>query len=118
MNCPKCNGKTAVLDNSYNPEFNELYRKRKCTKCGHEFCTMEFEVDITDQFENNWSKHHRTHSKIFSDRQYTKLSEEQIEYIYTHYNEEPSVIAKELGVPIKTVKYHIAKCRKVIKGHG
>lgn len=118
MECPNCGGKTTVVDNSYNNDAKELYRKRKCTKCGHEFCTMEFEIDISDQLKKEWCEHHRTHTKIFPDRKNTILTKEQVEYIRDHYNETSNHISKVTGIPLGTVKYHIYKFRKELKQYS
>lgn len=60
MICPKCGGKTTVEDNSFNPDTNELSRRRRCKACNHEFFTMEFEVECTEQFKKDWYDNHRT----------------------------------------------------------
>lgn len=59
MRCPKCNGKTRVIDNVYNPKTNESYRRRECKECGHNFYTTEFEVPVTGEFLDAWSMYHR-----------------------------------------------------------
>ena len=60
MICPKCGEKTTVVDNSFNPGTNELSRRRRCKVCNHEFFTIEFEVECTEQFNKDWYDHHRT----------------------------------------------------------
>lgn len=40
MNCPKCKGKTKVIDSR--PYFeNKIRRRRACIKCGQRFTTYE-----------------------------------------------------------------------------
>lgn len=43
MNCPRCGGKTAVIDST--PDFDSVYRRRKCLKCSHKFVTTELMGD-------------------------------------------------------------------------
>lgn len=43
MFCPKCSAKTKVIDSRSCEE--EVFRKRKCIKCGYIFYTEEFESD-------------------------------------------------------------------------
>ena len=59
MVCPKCGGKTTVIDNVFNPETNEHYRKRRCLDCNYLCFTMEFVVEYTRQFDKEWYGHHR-----------------------------------------------------------
>jgi transcriptional regulator NrdR family protein len=40
MKCPKCKGKTKVLDSRRNPS-NNIRRRRKCVKCSYRFSTIE-----------------------------------------------------------------------------
>lgn len=58
MNCLKCNGKVLVVD-TVNTSNNEVYRKRKCTECGHSFYTAEFEVEYDQGFADEWNANHR-----------------------------------------------------------
>lgn len=59
MFCPKCGGKTRVVDYSHINDDNSTYRKRKCNVCSHVFYTCEFEVDRDEQFRNDWMSNHR-----------------------------------------------------------
>jgi len=38
--CPKCKGKTIVIDSRRNPK-NQVRRRRKCIKCSNRFSTVE-----------------------------------------------------------------------------
>ena len=40
MKCPKCDGKTSVLD-SREREYGGVMRRRICTQCKHRFMTVE-----------------------------------------------------------------------------
>ena len=42
MQCVKCRGKTLIVNTRSSDTVT--YRKRKCTKCGHEFYTEEAEA--------------------------------------------------------------------------
>ena len=59
MVCPKCKGKTLVIDTVKDIDYNEIYRKRRCQNCDYTFFTTEFEVRKTPQFREDWAKHHR-----------------------------------------------------------
>ena len=59
MNCPKCGGKVSVLENFNNTEDNEIYRKRKCKKCGNVFYTVEFEADEDESLRQILVKYRR-----------------------------------------------------------
>lgn len=59
MNCPKCGSKTTVFDGVLVPTSNEHYRKRECKSCGHEFCTVEFEVAYDERVDREWKQFHR-----------------------------------------------------------
>lgn len=59
MNCPKCGGEVKVLDNINNTEDNEIYRKRKCKKCGNVFYTVEFEADEDESLRQILVKYRR-----------------------------------------------------------
>lgn len=54
MKCPKCNGKVQVVD-CVNTQYNEVYRKRKCTECGHVFYTCECMVYPDEEFKEEWN---------------------------------------------------------------
>jgi transcriptional regulator NrdR family protein len=59
MKCPKCNGKVRAVDSVHVEPRNEIYRKRKCTVCGHIFYTIEFEVDHDNALKRDWAKYYR-----------------------------------------------------------
>lgn len=59
MTCPKCKGKTKVIDNSHNDSDNEDYRKRKCEACGHIFYTVEYEVEYDEHVKIVYNHNHR-----------------------------------------------------------
>lgn len=63
MKCPKCGGKTRVRDNVNDEQANERYRRRLCKSCGHEFYTIEFEIEDDDQLRETWSRNHRSRTK-------------------------------------------------------
>ena len=46
MNCPKCAGKTKVVDSRTDCE--SVKRKRKCVSCGYEYITVELETDLAE----------------------------------------------------------------------
>lgn len=46
MECPECNGKTAVKD-SRKIECN-VFRIRVCKDCGHKFYTEEAEIELEE----------------------------------------------------------------------
>lgn len=55
MKCPNCNSEDTVkVVDSLSTDENEIYRKRKCTKCGHKFFTCEFEVEVNKRFKSEW----------------------------------------------------------------
>lgn len=58
MKCPRCEGKLRVID-SVNAPLNEIYRRRRCVACGHEFYTVEFEAIVDEKFKKYWSIYHR-----------------------------------------------------------
>ena len=62
MNCTDCEGKTKVIDSSFNYVNNERYRKRLCTKCGKKFYTIEKEIDY-NKIKYNYYKFHRKNKK-------------------------------------------------------
>ena len=59
MKCPKCDGKVRVIDYVHS-RYNEEYRKRKCTECGHIFYTCECVVEYDASFKEEWNLSHRT----------------------------------------------------------
>lgn len=64
MFCRECGGKAIVVESrEYD---NEVFRKRKCTKCGRMFFTMECEDDEYNDgkqgiylFHKEWRANHK-----------------------------------------------------------
>ena len=69
MLCKFCKSNTIVIDGVDNPEHEETYRCRVCTKCGKVFYTVEFPVVVNKQFKREWHSHDKKHSDVF-DRAY------------------------------------------------
>ena len=65
MVCPRCGGKTLVIDNSFNKELNEIYRKRVCKNCEHTFYSIECFAEYDTDFANAWYKNHRSNHKYW-----------------------------------------------------
>lgn len=59
MKCPNCEGDVKVIDTVKNTDTNEIYRKRKCSVCGHVFFSIEFEVEQDERFKQEWLEHYR-----------------------------------------------------------
>ena len=59
MRCPDCGGDLKVYDNAYNPDAQEMYRKRRCARCGKKICTLEYVVDKDEYFTKVWLKYNR-----------------------------------------------------------
>lgn len=57
--CPKCGAVVKTVDVVTNHDDNETYRKKKCTKCGHKFYTIEYTIDNDASFRKQWRTHHR-----------------------------------------------------------
>lgn len=55
MKCPRCNGKTGVVETRH-PSPDEILRERVCKSCGYIFHTMEFEVEFDDKFMRHWQR--------------------------------------------------------------
>lgn len=57
MLCPKCLGKTRVIDTRNNIKENETYRQHLCTNtnCNYKFYTVEFEVIKNKSFKEKYS---------------------------------------------------------------
>ena len=60
MTCPKCKGETVIV-NTVNVSWNEVYRRRKCLKCEHQFFTAEFEVEPNKRFKKEWNLYYKKH---------------------------------------------------------
>ena len=54
MTCPKCDGKTTVK-RPYHTSDNENIRHRVCLGCGHNFYTVEYEVEYTPKLKSEMS---------------------------------------------------------------
>lgn len=63
MICPKCNAKTKIVDNSFNEEQNEMYRKHICKECKYIFFTAEFIVEPSKQFAYDWYAYRRNYQR-------------------------------------------------------
>lgn len=46
MNCPVCEGATAVIDSR--PESDSVNRRRRCLSCDYRFRTVEVDMDMLD----------------------------------------------------------------------
>lgn len=55
--CPDCGEHMTVIDTVNTPD--EILRKRCCPKCGRLTVTVEFEVDLDNNFKSNWYKYRR-----------------------------------------------------------
>ncbi len=71
MPCKYCGGETIVVDGVYNPEQEETYRCRVCTKCGMVFYTVEFSVEISKEFVKTWGANHKEHRKVIKNAYFT-----------------------------------------------
>lgn len=58
MKCPKCEGKTKVIDTVHGSS-NEVYRRRKCLECDHRFYTQESEAVNNAAFKSEYWECHR-----------------------------------------------------------
>lgn len=58
MVCPKCGGKLGVVDNAYDSEGNEIFRRRKCKGCGNITYTVESEIEY-EYIRNVWNQYQR-----------------------------------------------------------
>lgn len=67
MKCPECGGKlTSRL--ALETEENEIYRKRPCPECGCVFHSIEFIVEETDDFVEEWERLRKAHVKHYNDK--------------------------------------------------
>ena len=51
MTCPKCSGKTKVIDSR--PDVDSVWRKRECLECKYRFETIELEKDLKEKLKEN-----------------------------------------------------------------
>lgn len=72
MRCPDCGGVLKVYDNTYNPDAQEMYRKRRCTRCQKKVCTLEYVVDQDEYFSKVWNRYYRCNKQ--NKKQSTTLS--------------------------------------------
>ena len=66
MLCPKCKSATAVCDTRFDVKENEVFRRRICKECGHDFYTIEFDVEANDKFANMWKKLYRGSGNMYN----------------------------------------------------
>ena len=55
MKCPKCGGRTKVIDTRY-PSADETLRRRDCVVCEYIFFTIEYEINDDPRFRKCWKK--------------------------------------------------------------
>ena len=60
MKCPKCNGKTGVLDGINVEAENERLRQRCCKVCGYKFWTTEIVLEETKELKHLRYENHRS----------------------------------------------------------
>lgn len=65
MLCPKCKNATAVCDTRFDDKENEIFRRRVCKECGHDFYTVEFDIEATEKFSNMWKRLYRGSSNTY-----------------------------------------------------
>jgi len=53
MQCPKCKGKTHVLETRPQKGYrmHALKRRRECLSCGHRYNTVEMDGDVFDEWK-------------------------------------------------------------------
>lgn len=56
VKCPKCDSDTSVKGVRHDREENEVFRERKCKKCGERFFTVEFQVEENESFKKIWKE--------------------------------------------------------------
>lgn len=55
MVCPKCGGRLNAMYTRHSPmPDNETYRQRNCLDCGHQFYTVEFEIEWNEKAQKIW----------------------------------------------------------------
>jgi transcriptional repressor NrdR len=57
MTCPKCNGKTKVVDSRTDEDSTE--RRRECVECGCRFSTVEVDRDYFERMVKKNDKRQR-----------------------------------------------------------
>lgn len=68
MKCPNCDGRVICTDTRYVHGDSEVYRRRKCDKCGFVIFTIEFEVEYEGEYRSEWIKN----KKKYKPRKKTK----------------------------------------------
>ena len=65
MKCPNCeSGNIGVIDIVHTGiNDNETYRKKRCSKCGYTFYTVEYEIIRNPKFYHAWEANHRRSKK-------------------------------------------------------
>lgn len=64
MICPNCKeGRAITSDSRCVANGSEVYRRRKCEKCGYVIFTAEFEVEYEGEFKRVWNDHKNTYNK-------------------------------------------------------
>ena len=59
MKCPVCGEKTYVNDIVHVPDHSEVYRRRKCERCGAIVYTLEIPVEYDEELDKIWHKNYR-----------------------------------------------------------
>lgn len=57
MTCPKCYGKTRIIDSRTDDDSTE--RRRKCVECGYRFSTIEIDRDLYERMVKQNDKKQR-----------------------------------------------------------
>lgn len=57
MTCPKCNGKTKILDSRGGGD--SVKRRRLCLECGYRFSTIEIDKDLFERIIKKDDKRQR-----------------------------------------------------------
>ena len=57
MKCQNCDGRAITSDSRCVSEGSEVYRRRKCEKCGYVIFTRETQVEYEGEFRKDWIKH-------------------------------------------------------------
>lgn len=56
LSCPECGSAARMVESNRNTDENEIYIKYVCTKCSHEFFSIEYIVDNDDTFKQQWER--------------------------------------------------------------
>ena len=57
MTCPKCNGKTEIVDTRADDD--AVKRRRQCLECGYRFSTIEIDKDLYERIIKEDDKRQR-----------------------------------------------------------